>query len=322
MVVRELFDVDLLLVDLDGDSDELDGRALATVRRLPCVTIGLGVDDGAGVPAGEPLGAELDIVFDREVDLLDQVVAGVEASPMASRTLVQLLRAGEGHTVEVALVEESLAYSMLLASREFAAWLAARTPRAPKPDQGDVVLLERRETELCVTLNRPHVHNAYSASMRDALVAALAVAEVDGSVARVLLRGAGPSFCSGGDLDEFGTAGDPAAAHVVRTAQSGAAAIHRLRERTTAHVHGACVGAGVELPAFAGHVIAHPGATFRLPEIAMGLIPGAGGTVSLPRRIGRQRTALLALSGAAVGADLARAWGLVDAIAEADGRTG
>jgi len=82
----------------------------------------------------------------------------------------------------------------------------------------------------------------------------------------------------------------------------------------TAHVHGACIGAGVELPSFATHVIAANDARFRLPEIEMGLVPGAGGTVSLTNRIGRHRTTWLALTGAELGAADALAWGLVDAI--------
>ena len=67
-------------------------------------------------------------------------------------------------------------------------------------------------------------------------------------------------------------------------------------ERVHAELHGTCLGAGIELPAFAGRVVAWPDTTFRLPEVAMGLVPGAGGTVSLPRRIGRQRTAWLGSS--------------------------
>ena len=83
----------------------------------------------------------------------------------------------------------------------------------------------------------------------------------------------------------------------------------------TAYVHGGCVGAGVELPAFAGRVVADPAATFWLPELGMGLVPGAGGTVSIPRRIGRQRAALLAVTGRRIDAATALAWGLVDDIA-------
>jgi enoyl-CoA hydratase/carnithine racemase len=78
--------------------------------------------------------------------------------------------------------------------------------------------------------------------------------------------------------------------------------------------HGACVGAGVELAAFAGHVKATPDAFFQLPEVSMGLIPGAGGTVSITRRIGRQRTAWMALTGGRVDAATALEWGLIDDI--------
>ena len=85
-------------------------------------------------------------------------------------------------------------------------------------------------------------------------------------------------------------------------------------ERIEVRVHGACVGAGIELPAFAARLSARADAFFELPEVAMGLIPGAGGTVSLPRRIGRQRTAWLALSGERIDVDTAMAWGLVDEV--------
>jgi enoyl-CoA hydratase/carnithine racemase len=79
-------------------------------------------------------------------------------------------------------------------------------------------------------------------------------------------------------------------------------------------LHGACIGAGIEVAAFAGDVTATEGAFFQLPEVGFGLVPGAGGTVSLPRRIGRQRTAWLALSGARIDTSTARAWGLVDRV--------
>jgi len=87
----------------------------------------------------------------------------------------------------------------------------------------------------------------------------------------------------------------------------------------TAYVHGACVGAGIELAAFAGRVVATPDTRCRLPEVSLGLVPGAGGTVSIPRRIGRQRTAWLGLGGAELEATRAAQWGLVDEIAGGDG---
>ncbi|CAB4833716.1 unannotated protein [freshwater metagenome] len=79
-------------------------------------------------------------------------------------------------------------------------------------------------------------------------------------------------------------------------------------------MHGACVGSGIELAAFASRVVAAPDAFFALPEGAMGLIPGAGGTVSIARRINKQRTAWLALSNQSIDAETALAWGLIDAI--------
>ena len=83
---------------------------------------------------------------------------------------------------------------------------------------------------------------------------------------------------------------------------------------STAHLHGACFGSGIELPAFAAEVLADPSTAIALPEVSLGLVPGAGGTVSLPRRIGRHRTAWLGLTGAPIDAATALDWGLVDRI--------
>jgi hypothetical protein len=74
-------------------------------------------------------------------------------------------------------------------------------------------------------------------------------------------------------------------------------------------MHGACIGAGIEIAAFAGRVEAREGTRIRLPELSMGLVPGAGGTVSLPRRIGQWRTAFLVLAGIPVELPTALAWG-------------
>jgi enoyl-CoA hydratase/carnithine racemase len=92
--------------------------------------------------------------------------------------------------------------------------------------------------------------------------------------------------------------------------------MHRLSNKLVVYVHGSCIGAGVELPAFAARVVATGHTTFRLPELQMGLIPGAGGTASIARRIGRQRAAWLALTGDAIDARLALEWGLLDDVVE------
>ena len=94
----------------------------------------------------------------------------------------------------------------------------------------------------------------------------------------------------------------------------GAPFMPRRPEVYEFRLHGACIGAGIELPAFAGRVVAAPDSSFRLPEVGMGLIPGAGGCVSLPRRVGRQRFNRMAMTGEALSAGEALRMGLIDAI--------
>ena len=247
-----------------------------------------------------------------EVALLRQAV---EASPQASVALVQLLRLCEHTTVEQALHGESLTYAVLQTGETFQRWLAGRTP-ASVIDDGPVVHVERDGGLLTITLDRPDRRNALSVAMRDQLSEALELLDLDPSLDGAVLRGNGSNFSAGGDLDEFGSTPSPAVGHHVRTVRSLPRLVHRVRDRLRVHVHGSCVGAGIELPAFAHAVIADPDATFRLPEIGFGLVPGAGGTVSVSRRCGRQRTAWWAIRGTTLDATTARSWGLVDRIAQ------
>jgi enoyl-CoA hydratase/carnithine racemase len=232
---------------------------------------------------------------------------------LAALVCRQLLAAAPHDDTEAGLLAESLGYGLLQAGPEFARWLAERGPVDPPAPTPDPVLLQRDGDRLTVTLNRPQVHNAVDVTMRDALVEAFTLVAADPAL-EVDLRGGGPSFCSGGDLREFGTFPDPASAHAIRSERLPARALAAVADRVTAHVHGACVGAGVELAAFCRRVVAHPATTFRLPEVGMGLVPGQGGTVSLPRRIGADRTLDFALSGEPIDAATALAWGLVDEI--------
>jgi len=264
------------------------------------------------VPRGDPDAPETCVATDTPGDALADLRRQIDAAPIAALTLTEVLRLTPQLSVQEGLLLESLAYSCLLAGEEFAAWRGGHARREVDPPTHPVVLVDRADATLTVTLNRPERHNAYGAFIRDQLLEALAIATCDDSLTRVVLRGAGPSFCSGGDLDEFGTTPDAATAHVIRIQRSAGAVVHALRSRVEAHVHGACIGAGVELPAFCGTVVATEDAFFQLPELGMGLLPGAGGTVSLPRRIGRWRTAYLALSGTRIDVDTAMAWGLVD----------
>lgn len=246
---------------------------------------------------------------------VDDLDRAVRASPAAAVSLVHVLRATEALPVAEGLTVESMAYSMLQHGATFERWLRTRTRREPREDEAaGPVRLERSGARLDVVLHRPSVHNALNAAMRDALCDAFELVALDSSIAEVHIRGDGPSLCSGGDLDEFGIATDAAAAHLLRIDRSVGRRIHAVADRTTVHLHGMCLGAGIELAAFAGHVVAAPDAMMGLPEVAMGLIPGAGGTISIARRVGRHRTAYLALTGARIDAAAARAWGLVDEI--------
>jgi 1,4-dihydroxy-2-naphthoyl-CoA synthase len=255
---------------------------------------------------------QFDLVVDE--DHLGRLITTTARNPLASIGLVVLLRSIGHLPVAQALAAESAVYSMLQGSGEFRAWRGTTTPTTFEEET--VVEVERHGTELVIMLDRPHRHNAVTRQLRDELCVALRLAIIDHSITSVLLAGRGASFCSGGDLAEFGARPDPSLAHRVRLAQSPAILIHQLRERTTVRVHGATLGGGIEMAAFAGRVIADPATRIGLPEVGLGLIPGAGGTVSLTRRAGRQRVAALALAVDAIDAETAHEWGLVDEIAD------
>jgi enoyl-CoA hydratase/carnithine racemase len=308
----------VLIVDLDTPGDP---AGLVPGLLLPAVTVGVSRLAAASAP--------LDVLFTVAADpaapwvqvadldqAIEEVVAAIAANPQAAVILMHVLRAGRHDDLEHDLVVESLAYSALQSGPEHGAWLARRPAKHRPPDPGPPIIAERRGARLSVTLSRPHVRNAYNAAMRDALCETLTIAAADETVTEVELRGAGSDFCSGGDLDEFGTRPDPASAHLVRTGRSAARLVAAVGDRASVHLHGACVGAGIELPALAARVSAAPNTIIRLPEVAMGLIPGAGGTASLPRRIGRGRTAWLALTGQPIDAETALRWGLVDHISD------
>jgi hypothetical protein len=307
----------LVCVDLAGaEGAATPALAVSAAQRLaelPAVSVALGAAESKAAHALAPafdvrLGAD-------DAGDLAAIEEAAAKSPLASLGLVQLLRASLGRTVHEGLVAESLVYSTLQGGPEFAAWLASHVRKEREASREPAVLVAREGATLSLRLNRPEKRNAFSAAMRDALCEALRLALQDPEIAQVELSGAGAAFCSGGDLDEFGTLPDPATAHAIRSTRNAALLLAQCAPRVRSRVHGACVGAGIELPAFGRRVVAREGARFLLPEVGMGLVPGAGGTVSLPRRLGRQRTAQLALARRALDAESALAWGLVDELA-------
>ena len=277
------------------------------LRQLPCPSVGI-------QPCHESIIAPaLDVLAANE-DEAGLLLRNIKTNPLAATTLVQLLRASALLPAVEALTMESLAYGALQGGPEHRQWLESRAaPQIPVDDEPPV-LVSRDGDTLSLELNRPKQRNAMSTSMRSALIEALSLAEIDTTIEAIEIRGRGACFSVGGDLEEFGLAPDPATAHAVRSIGLPARWLLRCAEKTTVFVHSACIGAGIEFPAFAGRIVADPKAFFQLPELSMGLIPGAGGCVSIPRRIGRQRTAWMVLSGRRVSAAQALEWGLIDEI--------
>jgi hypothetical protein len=273
---------------------------------LPFVVVG--VTDGA---VGERWLELCDVVVEPDDAALDRIAENVTEHPITATTLALLLRGQHRHSVGEGLVAESAAYSVLQSGPECAAWRGAHPARASK-DNRPRTKVERDGGVLSITLTRPDRLNALDARMRDELVEALTLAAATPEVSRVELRGEGRAFCAGGDLDEFGSRPDPATAHLVRLERSVGRALFRLDKATATYVHGACMGSGIELAAFTDWVVAAADTQIALPEIGLGLVPGAGGTVSLTRRIGRLRTAWLAFSACTIDAVTAKDWGLVD----------
>jgi Enoyl-CoA hydratase/isomerase len=312
-------DIDEPMVVVDLDDDRIDVPVLTTsviigVSRaaIPTSRAAEQVDVALTVAAAPAVPWVACTDLDQELERLE---GRVRSRPIAAVTLAQVLRAGTRQAIPTGLLIESLAYSMLQSGSEFQAWLSERPERPAQVIEEDPVLIAREGPVLTITLNRPRVHNAYNALMRDRLFDALSIAAADPTVEQVRWVGSGPSFCSGGDLTEFGSFPDPATAHLIRTTRSPAYLLSLLADRVKPGLHGFCVGSGIELPAFARTVTADPSSTFQLPEMAMGLIPGAGGTVSIARRIGPSRTAWLVLSGQSVDSATALEWGLVDSVA-------
>jgi enoyl-CoA hydratase len=297
-------------VDLDACPDTLRLEALP-----PFPLIGL------GDPA-HPLADALDAIVEHPVSV-DALIRQTTRAPRAAAVAVQLLRSLDGLSCARALPLESFCYGLLQGSAEHEAWLASRVPAKQRAPVGRLIV-ERRESVLHVTLDRPQARNAIDRQLRDQLFEAFTLAVLDPEVRSVRLRAVGPAFSIGGDLEEFGTTRDPATAHLIRSRTLPALALAGRAEILDVHVQGACVGAGLEIAAFAGRLTATSDAWFQLPELAMGLIPGAGGCVSVPRRIGRQRAALMILSGRRINATTALRWGLIDAIEDPppSGRSG
>ena len=246
---------------------------------------------------------------------VDELVAAIIARPQAATTTAVHLRTLPGEPL-AALHQESLAYATLQGGAEHAAWLASQGRRTRNDDAPRVALTD--EPDLTITLTRSRLHNLLDRRGRDELTEAFRAAALIAPDRTIRWRADGPSFCAGGDPAEFGSVPDPATAHVIRMTSSPGPAVLAVADRLSVDVHGACVGAGIELAAMASSVVAHPDTRFRLPELTMGLMPGVGGTWSIGRRIGRRLLLQWLLLDLEIDVDTALAWRLIDGVAAND----
>ncbi len=170
-----------------------------------------------------------------------------------------------------------------------------------------------------ITLNRPRVINAYNTQMRDELYSKLEAARDDPDARVVIISGAGErGFCAGADLTEFGTAPSLVIARRVRWERDVWGLFLSIRKPLIAALHGYVIGSGVEIACLCDIRIASRDAVFRMPEVALGMVPAAGGTQTLPRIIGPGPTLDMILTNRVVAADEAKRLGLVHKVVRRD----
>ncbi|WP_016745189.1 enoyl-CoA hydratase-related protein [Rhizorhabdus wittichii] len=182
------------------------------------------------------------------------------------------------------------------------------------PDPRTLIVERRAGGVVLIRLNHPERRNALATPLLRAVADEINAAEGDKDVRVVVITGSDTLFAAGADIDELlaSGAGDP-----IETPRYIAwAAIRSFSKPLVAAVEGWCLGAGAELMMCADIVVAAKGAKIGQPETNLGIIPGAGGTATLPRRIGQARAMHMVLTGEPIGAEEAHAIGLVACLAE------
>src|SRR4051794_40510063 len=166
-----------------------------------------------------------------------------------------------------------------------------------------------------ITINHPPV-NALSSKVAEALAAAVLELNANGSVRSIVVVGSGSTFIAGADIRELAQI----AAHQAPPLDllSPLQTIEDSQKPVVMAIHGSALGGGLET-AMAGHYrVAVGSAQLGMPEVKLGLIPGAGGTQRLPRLVGPVRAAEMCLDGRPISAPEALAWGLIDRLVEGD----
>ncbi len=165
-----------------------------------------------------------------------------------------------------------------------------------------------------LTLNRPEVFNAISQELIDEMRAALEWVNDDGEIKVLIITGAGKGFQAGADIRELSRMKP---LDILRWSEGFVrvnAAIEKLRQPVIAAINGLALGGGLELAISCQIRIAVEGAKLGLPEVKLGIIPGAGGTQRLPRLIGKGRAYEMLLTGDPITAEEAFSIGLVNRV--------
>ena len=162
-----------------------------------------------------------------------------------------------------------------------------------------------------VTMNNPPV-NGLGHALRAGILEALDKAAADEAVRAIVLAGAGKVFSGGADIKEF----DSPKLLAEPTVRTLIAAIEQGRKPVIAAIHGVCMGGGLEVALACHYRVAVPGAQIALPEVKLGLLPGAGGTQRLPRLVGVETALNMIVSGASVPSEQLK--GLFDELVEGD----
>jgi len=166
-----------------------------------------------------------------------------------------------------------------------------------------------------IFLNRPQKVNALDSAMLERLAAALEEAGADDTLRVIVLGGRGNAFCGGADINELASLDGTSARSFITRIHRACAAARKAPVPVVARLHGAVIGAGLELAAACDLRIAARGTRFAMPEVRLG-IPSVVEAALLPRLIGSGRAAWLVLTGEAIDAERAYDWGLIEALCE------
>jgi enoyl-CoA hydratase/carnithine racemase len=178
-----------------------------------------------------------------------------------------------------------------------------------------MVDLEREGQVARIFLNRPEKANALDSPTLEALRGALRALAADRSLRAVVLGGRGRSFCGGADREELETLTAETARAFVTRIHDVCQAIREAPLPVVARLHGAVIGAGLEIAAACDLRVAAEGTKFAMPEVRLG-IPSVVEAALLPRLMGSGRAAWLVLTGEAIDTGRALAWGLIEEVGD------